>query len=85
MKGNSITSTHNVRRDYSKLIFPENQINYEEIDQIQIGLETNARSSEYYEIGMIRSSSNLDRLLHKTAKYVHFADCNQQDNGQSSC
>lgn len=59
MKGSSITSTRNKRHDYSKLISPENQINYEEID-----VDVDARSSEYYEIGTIRSSSNLDQLLH---------------------
>lgn len=64
MKGSSITSTRNKRHDYSKLISPENQINYEEIDLTGIDLDVDARSSEYYEIGTIRSSSNLDQLLH---------------------
>lgn len=59
MKGSSITSTRNKRHDYSKLISPENQINYEEIDLTGIDLDV-----EYYEIGTIRSSSNLDQLLH---------------------
>lgn len=64
MKGSSSTSTRNKRHDYRKLIFPENQINYEEIDLTGIDLDVDARSSEYYEIGIIKSSSNLDQLLH---------------------
>lgn len=51
-------------------------MNYEEIDLTEIDLDIDARSSEYYEIGIIRSSSNLDQLFTS----VDVADKNQKGN-----